>query len=234
MACGRNGKEQELEYENNVQDVQKENGTEEEEYSEQEDSGDTNTGIENDNFSQEQEEVIEEVQSRMEILFEISAGTEMGEIGYKDTLERMRGPESFIVNGKDIYILDTINRRILIYEGETLAGGLGVCAGAQDFVVYKNNFFVLDNDKTIYEYNPEGVIISENILPGNKDYSDVDICLFGKDITHLVYAQIVMDIEEINTPLSFDIVNFNELSKEKFINNILTEGIEIYNGKETR
>ena len=68
----------------------------------------------------------------------------------------------------------------------------------------------------------------------NKDYSDVDICLFGKDITHLVYAKIVMDIEEINTPLSFDVVNFNELSKEKFIENIVTEGIEIYNGKETR
>ena len=64
----------------------------------------------------------------------------------------------------------------------------------------------------------------------NKTYSDVDICLFGKDITHLVHAKVAMDIEEINTPLSFDIINFNELTKEEFINNILKEGIEIYNG----
>ena len=38
-----------------------------------------------------------------------------------------------------------------------------------------------------------------------------------------------MDILEINTPLSFDILNFNELSKKELIENILNEGIIIYN-----
>ena len=43
-----------------------------------------------------------------------------------------------------------------------------------------------------------------------------------------------MDIEEINTPLSFDILNFNELTKEKLIENIKNEGIVIYNGQKVR
>ena len=38
------------------------------------------------------------------------------------------------------------------------------------------------------------------------------------------------EIEEVNTPLSFDILNFNELTKEKLIENIKNEGIIIYKG----
>ena len=99
------------------------------------------------------------------------------------------------------------------------------------------------NDKLLYDLNnifinykevEKVLLFGSRARNDNKNYSDVDWCLFGKDITHLIYAKIVMDIEEINTPLSFDIVNFNELSKKEFINNILTEGIEIYNGKEIR
>lgn len=64
----------------------------------------------------------------------------------------------------------------------------------------------------------------------NKYNSDVDLCLFGKNITHLIQAKISMDIDEINTPLSFDILNFNELTKQELIDNIINEGVEIYNG----
>ena len=60
--------------------------------------------------------------------------------------------------------------------------------------------------------------------------SDVDICLFGKNVNHLILAKVSMDIDELNTPLSFDILNFNELNKVELIDNILKEGIEIYNG----
>lgn len=68
----------------------------------------------------------------------------------------------------------------------------------------------------------------------NKINSDVDLCLFGDKLTHLTFSKISMDIDELNTPLSFDILNFNELVKEALINNILKEGVEIYNGKKVR
>ncbi|MFA9397637.1 MAG: nucleotidyltransferase domain-containing protein [Clostridiaceae bacterium] len=66
----------------------------------------------------------------------------------------------------------------------------------------------------------------------NKYNSDVDLCIFGEDLTHLTLAKINMDINEINTYLSFDILAFNELGKEGLINNIIREGVVIYNGKK--
>lgn len=64
----------------------------------------------------------------------------------------------------------------------------------------------------------------------NKYNSDVDLCLFDQNITYLTQAKVSMDIDEINTPLSFDILNFNELTKQELIDNIINEGVEIYNG----
>lgn len=73
------------------------------------------------------------------------------------------------------------------------------------------------------------VLFGSRARGDNSERSDIDLCLFG-DISHGEYAEIYMDIEEINTYLSFDILNFNELKKEELIKNILREGIEIYNG----
>ena len=76
--------------------------------------------------------------------------------------------------------------------------------------------------------------IEQVILFGSRARQDnkynSDLCLFGEKITHLIQAKVTMDIEEVNTPLSFDILNFNELTKEKLIENIKNEGIIIYNG----
>ncbi|KZL94114.1 nucleotidyltransferase family protein [Clostridium magnum] len=67
----------------------------------------------------------------------------------------------------------------------------------------------------------------------NKYNSDVDLCIFGEGVSHLILAKINMDINELNTCLSFDILSINELSKEELIENILREGVVIYN-EETR
>jgi len=74
------------------------------------------------------------------------------------------------------------------------------------------------------------ILFGSRARQDNKYNSDVDLCLCGEKITHLIHAKVTMDIEEINTPLSFDILNFNELTKEKLIENIINEGIVIYNG----
>lgn len=68
----------------------------------------------------------------------------------------------------------------------------------------------------------------------NKYNSDVDLCIIGEFLNHLTLAKINMDISEIDTHLSFDVLAFNELSKEELIKNILREGVVIYNGKKAR
>lgn len=74
------------------------------------------------------------------------------------------------------------------------------------------------------------ILFGSRARQDNNYNSDIDLCLFGEKITHLTHAKVTMDIEEINTPLSFDILNFNELTKENLIKNIKNEGIVIYNG----
>ena len=68
------------------------------------------------------------------------------------------------------------------------------------------------------------ILFGSRARQDNNYNSDIDLCLFGEKITHLTHAKVTMDIEEINTPLSFDILNFNELTKENLIKNIKTKG----------
>lgn len=86
--------------------------------------------------------------------------------------------------------------------------------------------------KVFEQYNEveKVLLFGSRARKDNKLNSDIDLCLIGKNITHLIHAKISMDIDELNTPLSFDILNFNELTKKELINNILNEGIAIYNG----
>ena len=72
------------------------------------------------------------------------------------------------------------------------------------------------------------VLFGSRARGDNEKNSDVDICLFGDKITHSILAQINMDIYEINTPLSFDIVCFKELEKKSLIENIKKEGVVLY------
>ena len=81
-----------------------------------------------------------------------------------------------------------------------------------------------------YKEIEQVILFGSRARPDNKYNSDRDLCLFGEIITHLIQAKVTMDIEEVNTPLSFDILNFNELTKEKLIENIKNEGVIIYKG----
>lgn len=88
----------------------------------------------------------------------------------------------------------------------------------------------LENIFSEYEEIEKVLLFGSRARDDYRVNSDVDICLFGKSITHLILAKVSMDVDELNTPLSFDILSFNEITKVELIDNILKEGIEIYNG----
>ena len=71
------------------------------------------------------------------------------------------------------------------------------------------------------------VLFGSRARGDNKINSDVDLCIFGQ-ISHSVLAKIDMYIYELDIPLSFDILCFDELSKKALIENILSEGVELY------
>jgi predicted nucleotidyltransferase len=62
-----------------------------------------------------------------------------------------------------------------------------------------------------------------------KKASDIDIALFGENLTHTINTKIFYDIDELYFPYKIDLINFNSLSIDnKIRDNILKEGIEFY------
>lgn len=57
--------------------------------------------------------------------------------------------------------------------------------------------------------------------------SDIDICIFG-DINPIELNLIIDELKELNTPLDFDVVNFEKTKKEELKKNILKEGVKFY------
>ena len=62
-----------------------------------------------------------------------------------------------------------------------------------------------------------------------KETSDIDIVLYGDDLTHTLNTKIFYDLEELYLVYKIDLINFNSLKDDdKLKKNILNEGVEIY------
>lgn len=62
-----------------------------------------------------------------------------------------------------------------------------------------------------------------------KKASDIDIALFGENLTHTINTKIFYEIDELYLPYKVDLINFNSLGIEnKIKDNILNEGVDIY------
>ena len=65
-----------------------------------------------------------------------------------------------------------------------------------------------------------------------KRTSDIDLAVLGKDLPDGEVNLIRNDLEEeVKTPLKFDVVHFDALTKESLKKDILKEGIVIYESK---
>ena len=59
--------------------------------------------------------------------------------------------------------------------------------------------------------------------------SDIDIALFGENLTFQINTKIYFEIDDLYLPYKIDLINFNSLGKEdKIKDSILKEGVEIY------
>ena len=59
--------------------------------------------------------------------------------------------------------------------------------------------------------------------------SDIDIALFGENLSLSTNTKIFYDIDELYLPYKIDLINFNTLKeKDKLKENILNEGVEFY------
>lgn len=90
---------------------------------------------------------------------------------------------------------------------------------------------VLDMLNKVFAKYPN---IDKVVLFGSRargDYkrtSDIDLCIYGETLTKRNRYDILDDIEELDTFYSFDVVFFDELEKELFIESITRDQITIY------
>lgn len=64
-----------------------------------------------------------------------------------------------------------------------------------------------------------------------KETSDIDICIYSKELNSKRLNIIIDEINNLNTVLQFDIVNYYSLKKDALIKNIDKEGVIIYEKK---
>lgn len=80
-----------------------------------------------------------------------------------------------------------------------------------------------------YEEVTKAVIFGSRARGDYKKASDIDIALFGDNLTSTINTKIFYQIDDLYMPYKVDLINFNALSKEnKIRENILKEGVEIY------
>ena len=61
-----------------------------------------------------------------------------------------------------------------------------------------------------------------------KVQSDIDIALYGKDLTNSINTNIFYEIDKLYLPYKIDLINFNTLEEDALRDNIEKEGIAIY------
>ena len=61
-----------------------------------------------------------------------------------------------------------------------------------------------------------------------KVQSDIDIALYGKDLTNSINTNIFYEIDKLYLPYKIDLINFNTLEEDALKDNIEKEGIAIY------
>lgn len=80
-----------------------------------------------------------------------------------------------------------------------------------------------------YKEITRAVIFGSRARGDYKKASDIDIALFGDNLTNTINTKIFFEIDELYMPYKVDLINFNTLGKENRIReNILKEGVEIY------
>lgn len=62
-----------------------------------------------------------------------------------------------------------------------------------------------------------------------KRTSDIDIVLYGNNLTHTINTKVFYDLEDLYLIYKIDLINFNSLKDDdKLKENIVNEGVEIY------
>ncbi|MCY6355323.1 nucleotidyltransferase family protein [Clostridium sp. ZS2-4] len=79
-----------------------------------------------------------------------------------------------------------------------------------------------------YSKIDRAVIFGSRARGNYKKTSDIDICIYGREMNCMDINLMEDELRQLNTPLDFDVVYFENISKEALKCNIEKDGVEIY------
>lgn len=79
-----------------------------------------------------------------------------------------------------------------------------------------------------YSKIDRAVIFGSRARGNYKKTSDIDICIYGREMSCMDINLMEDKLRQLNTPLDFDVVYFENISKEVLKRNIEEDGVEIY------
>lgn len=74
----------------------------------------------------------------------------------------------------------------------------------------------------------KAVIFGSRARGNYKKTSDIDICIYSREMSPMDINLVEDELRQLNTPLDFDLVHFERISKEALKCNIEKDGVEIY------
>lgn len=92
----------------------------------------------------------------------IDIGDGIQQVGYSPRVEGIanQGPQSFAVDNDNLYILDTLNKKVLVYNDLKWIKNISIsmCSYPRDIIAQDNRIFILDDSGYIFEIDPNGDI----------------------------------------------------------------------------
>lgn len=79
-----------------------------------------------------------------------------------------------------------------------------------------------------YDEIDSAVIFGSRARGNHKKTSDIDICIFAKQLSSKTLNLLRNDLDDLDIIYKIDLVHFTSLTKEPLKENIIKEGIEIY------
>ncbi len=101
-----------------------------------------------------------------------------------------------------------------------------------NFGIYKNSFLEIINELHKYHELEKAVIFGSRAMGNYKKGSDIDIAIFGKNITFEILSKLNYELnEELPIPYFIDVIHFETTENKELQKHILTEGAVIYQRK---
>lgn len=98
-----------------------------------------------------------------------------------------------------------------------------------NFGIYDNSYDIMLSTFSNYSEIKKAVIFGSRAMGNYKKGSDIDVAIFGDDITYNIISDINSKLnDQLPVPYFFDVVDFNSISNDDLKKHVVEEGVVVF------